>query len=470
MATIKERKAKDGSMSYLITVAGGLDSSGKQIRHNRTWKPEQGASKRQVEKGLTRAVSDFEREIEAGFQLDNRQKFADYAEYVLQTREANGTKPRTIDRYRGLLVRINQAIGHMKLTDIRPQHLNAFYQNLRESGIRQSGAKARAKIDIAAWLKRKKLSRAEIARRAGLSASTVSTAVSGDSVSCETAEAIAQAMGVKLESVFIVAKNTDPLSEKTVLEHHRLISTILDQAEKEMLIPYNPASKVRPPRVEKKEATCYQPEDMDDIISALDEFAPLKWRTLVYLLIDTGCRRGEGCGLKWEDVDLETGVITFRRSLNYGGKARGIYEGSTKTGATRSLKLAPETLSLLKKHRAAQYELRLANGDRWQETGYVFTRDNGQPINPDSITGYLNKFSKQHGLPPLHPHAFRHTAASSMIAEGVDIVTTSHTLGHANPTTTANIYAHQIQEATAKAEEARSAVFARRRDTSRKKA
>ncbi len=354
MATVRERKSKSGVLSYVITVAGGLDCSGKQIRHNRTWKPEPGASKRQIEKGLARAISDFEREIEQGFQLDNRQKFADYAEYVLKVREESGTKPRTIDRYRGLLVRINEAMGHLKLVDIRPQHLNAFYQNLRESGIRRSGAKAVAKADLAAWLKGKGMSRTELARIAGTSATTVSLAVRGESISAEKAEAIAGAMEVKLDWAFSLSQNKTPLSSKTVLEHHRLISTIMDQAEKEMLIPYNPAKKVRPPKVEHTEATCYQPEDMDEIITALDEYAPLKWRTLVYILIDTGCRRGEGCGLKWEDIDLKTGVVTIRRSLNYGGKARGVYVGTTKTDKTRSLKIAPETIALIKQHRLAQ--------------------------------------------------------------------------------------------------------------------
>lgn len=470
MATIKERRAKDGALSYVITVAGGMDCSGKQIRHYRTWKPVQGATKRQIEKGLSRAVSDFEREIEQGFQLDNRQKFADYAEYVLAIREESGTKPRTIDRYRGLLVRINEAIGHIKLLDIRPQHLNSLYQNLREEGIRRSGTSARVKIDLSAWLKERKISRAEISRRSDVSATTISTATCGKTISAEKAESIAKAMDIDVEAVFEITKNNAPLSSKTVLEHHRLISTILDQAEKEMLIPYNPAKKVRPPKVEYKEAVCYRQEEMDAIITALDEHAPLKWRTLVYLLIDTGCRRGEGCGLKWEDVDHHAGIITIRRSLNYGGSKRGIYEGSTKTGSIRSIKLSPEVLDLLEQHRKEQFKLRFANGDRWQNTGYVFTRDNGQCINPDTITSWLHDFAKRYNLPPLHPHAFRHTAASSMIAAGVDIVTTSRTLGHANPTTTANIYAHQIQEANAKAEEARSAVFARRRTAMKKQA
>lgn len=80
-----------------------------------------------------------------GFQLDNRQTFAEYAGYVLGLKEQEGCKVRTLDRYKELLVRINQAIGHLKLVDIRPQHLNAFYKNLGENGLRKGNGKATAK-------------------------------------------------------------------------------------------------------------------------------------------------------------------------------------------------------------------------------------------------------------------------------------------------------------------------------------
>lgn len=83
--------------------------------------------------------------------MANRQTFAEYAAYVLDLKERDGKK--TLDRYKELLVRINQAIGHIKLVDLRPQHLNSFYKNLTEPGVRLGTGRATAKIDLAAWLK-----------------------------------------------------------------------------------------------------------------------------------------------------------------------------------------------------------------------------------------------------------------------------------------------------------------------------
>ena len=135
MATIEKITGKTG-VSYRITVSGGFDTAGKRIRHRMTYKPEPGMTARQTEKAVQRAAADFERSIEQGYALDNRQTFAEYAEYVLDLKERDGTKAKTLDRYKELLIRINQAIGHLKLADIRPQHLNSFYKNLAEPGIR----------------------------------------------------------------------------------------------------------------------------------------------------------------------------------------------------------------------------------------------------------------------------------------------------------------------------------------------
>ena len=102
-------------------------------------------------------------------------------------------------------------------------------------------------------------------------------------------------------------------------------------------------------------------------------------------------------------------------------------------------------------------------GDKWVDSVFVFVSDNGSRMDPSSISGWLNKFSESNGLPHIHPHAFRHTAASNMIANGVDLVTTAAELGHANATTTATIYAHQIATAKAKASSVRSQVFQHRK-------
>lgn len=391
--------------------------------------------------------------------LSKEKTFEEYAKYVLQLKEFSGVKPRTIDRYEALLKRINTAIGDLKITDITVQNLNVFYQSLGESGVRYSKGKVKSKINLKNWLKVNETSISEFSRRIGIAASTLSSAAAGKTISSEKAEIIANAMNFQLNDVFEEIKiDNNPLSNKTILEHHRLISTILEQAKKEMIISYNPAALASPPKPKKIKPVYYQPNEVVNILKALN-VAPLKWKVITYMLIDTGCRRGEIMGLKWESVDLKDGIITIERSLLYSPK-RGVFEGTTKNDRDRVLRISNETVSLLIKWKSEQNKYR-KNCDNWIDSGYVFTTNNGDRMNPDSITDWLNKFSKQNNLPHLNPHAFRHTVASTMIANGIDIVTVANELGHTNPMTTATIYAHQIQLARVKAQEARGSIFDR---------
>lgn len=460
MATIEKITGKT-STAYRISVSSGFDCNGKRIRHRMTYKPAPGMTARQTEKAVQRAAADFERSIEQGYALDNRQTFAEYAAYVLDLKERDGTKTKTLDRYKELMIRINQAIGHLKLVDIRPQHLNSFYKNLLEPGIRAGRSSATVKIDLAAWLKANKKTRAGIAETAGVAAATVSSAVRGNPIQEEKAQAISQAMGKKLDDVFTVEHDTEPLADRTVLAYHRLISIILSQAEKEMLVPYNAAAKASPPKAAKKAPNHFQPETISEILKAL-EAEPLKWQLITHLLLVTGCRRGEIMGLKWEKIDFKTNRIKIDRALIV-SPSMGVYESTTKTSDIRYLTLPAETMSLLRQHKREQLMLKLANGDRWINTGYVFTQDNGDRMNPDSITAWLNDFSARHGLPHINPHAFRHTVASVLLANGTDIVTVAAQLGHASASTTENFYAHIIEENKARASECIADVLLRKK-------
>lgn len=460
MATIEKITGKTGT-AYRISVSSGFDCNGKRIRHRMTYKPAPGMTARQTEKAVQRAAADFERSIEQGYALDNRQTFAEYAAYVLDLKERDGTKTKTLDRYKELMIRISQAIGHLKLVDIRPQHLNSFYKNLLEPGIRAGRSSATVKIDLATWLKANKKTRAGIAETAGVAAATVSSAVRGNPIQEEKAQAISQAMGKKLDDVFTVEHDTEPLADRTVLAYHRLISIILSQAEKEMLVPYNAAAKASPPKAAKKAPNYFQPETISEILKAL-EAEPLKWQLITHLLLVTGCRRGEIMGLKWEKIDFKTNRIKIDRALIV-SPSMGVYESTTKTSDIRYLTLPAETMSLLRQHKREQLMLKLANGDRWINTGYVFTQDNGDRMNPDSITAWLNDFSARHGLPHINPHAFRHTVASVLLANGTDIVTVAAQLGHASASTTENFYAHIIEENKARASECIADVLLRKK-------
>ena len=460
MAQIERRTGKKG-VHYLLTVNCGKDASGKQIRHRKTFTPPQTWSEARQEQAAQKEATAFEDQIKLGFQADNRQTFANYAEYVIGLKRREGkAKESTLELYSILLERIIPEIGHLKLSDIRPSHLNNLYAKLAKNGGRKSAVMATAKIDLAAELRQRHITQKKMAEMAGISVKAVSQACKAP-VAKDTADKIASALEIKPEKIFSFEQDTTPLSAKTILEHHRLISTILAQAEREMIVPYNAAAKATPPHPKKKEPNYFQQETVFDILDAAKR-EPLRYQVFINLAVVTGARRGELAGLKWENIDFSTGKVDINHALYYSSK-RGVYTGSTKSGEHRSPKIPMEVISLLKQLRAEQAELRLRNGDRWNDLGYIFTQDNGLPVHPDTWTTWLDRFSKRHGLPHINPHAFRHTVASVLIAHQIDDVTVSKVLGHSDPNTTRSYYAHLIDQAKATAEETITDVLIRRK-------
>ncbi|MBO5126048.1 MAG: site-specific integrase, partial [Clostridia bacterium] len=202
-------------------------------------------------------------------------------------------------------------------------------------------------------------------------------------------------------------------------------------------------------KTEKKDVNYFQPEEVELIRDALEE-EPIKWRTLTHLFLITDARRGEILGIKWEDCDFDGNRIHICRNVQY-SPDKGIYITTPKTKTSdRWVSMPAETMKLLRRYRAWQGSERLRLGEYFESQGFVFTQDNGSPMHPDSVTDWMKKFSKRRGLPHINPHAFRHTMASILYFNGADSVSISKRLGHAQVSTTANIYAHVIVKADEK--------------------
>lgn len=383
MANIQARRDKGGKLiSYSVRVHRGIGADGKLLKpYTATFKVSPTWTEKSARKKAETFAATFEKECREGVTSDSRMKFEEYCKYVLELKERRGAKHSTIVRYRELTTRIYPAIGHMKLRDIRADHLNMLYTQLSKPGQnKRTGA--------------------------GLSA-------------------------------------------KTIIEHHRLISTVLDQAEKEGLVPFNVAGKASLPKITHKEVNYFQPEDVADIRSALED-EPIKWRTLTHMLLITGARRGEILGLKWRSVDFDNSRIYICNNVQY-SPDRGVYESTPKTASSkRYVSLPQETMQMLKQYRTWQSGEILRLGEYYRRQGFVFSQDNGAPMHPDSVTTWLDRFSRRCSLPHITPHALRHTMTSLLIFNGVDIVSTAKRLGHSQVSTTSDIYAHVIEQADKK--------------------
>ena len=169
----------------------------------------------------------------------------------------------------------------------------------------------------------------------------------------------------------------------------------------------------------------------------------MKWRAYINLVADTGARRGEICGLQWQDIDFHAGIVTIRRNLQY-TVAAGVYETSPKNGKVRVVDVGPEVLGLLRKLRMEQTQSCIS---KW-----CFTQDGtADPMFPQSPTRYFKKFGERYGVKDFHPHKLRHTSASLAITNGADVVSVSERLGHSDTAVTLRMYAHANEESIRRA-------------------
>lgn len=447
MATIQKR-----GDTYRITVSCGYDLNGKQIRRTMTWTPEPGMTRRQTEKELDRQAVLFEERCRTGQVLDGNIKFADFAERWFKDYAEKQLRPTTVARYHVLMPRINAAIGHIRLDKLQPHHLMQFYNNLAETGVRED-MRYQSTVDFKALLKSRGMTKREFAKQANLSVYVLDSMTRGDKVSATSAHKIASTLKLPLDKVFRPAEGKDTLAVSTILHHHRLISSMLSTAVKWQLIFSNPCSRVVLPKNKRKEAVYLDEEQAAQLLQALENES-LQHQVIVKLLLYTGMRRGELCGLEWKDIDFERAVISVRRSSLY-LSGKGVFEDETKNETSeRCMKVSDDVTAMLRIWRAEQAKERLRLGDQWQNSDRLFTAWNGAPIRPDVITAWFHKFVTKNGLPPIHVHSLRHTNATLLIAAGTNLTTVAARLGHANTTTTSKIYAHAIKSADQAAAEA----------------
>jgi integrase len=237
-----------------------------------------------------------------------------------------------------------------------------------------------------------------------------------------------------------------PLGSRSVDSVHRTLRKALNDAVKvEQLITSNPVERARRPRVGRSEAMrIWTPDQLRTFLSTA---ASHRLFAFYRLAAYTGARRGELLNLRWSDLALDDGVVTFVGSVAVVNRKR--VEGSTKGDRSRVVSIDPETVTLLREHRTRQVTERLRAGALWTDTGHVFVSEIGTPLNPDTVSQLMPKLVKKAGLQHARLHDLRHTHATTLLLAGVPVHLVADRLGHSDPAITWRIYSHVLREHTA---------------------
>lgn len=254
-------------------------------------------------------------------------------------------------------------------------------------------------------------------------------------------------------------KSGKPLSVKTIRNNVSFISKVFAYAISTGMNVENPCRDIAFPKSRKKESKYYTDEEMLQLMETMDKHPPeTKYKLFCYIAMSTGMRKGEILGLEWKNIELDTGVIHVVQAAKYNA-TEGMHIGPPKTEkGVRVVRVPADVIELLKLYKAEQERYILDIGDKWIGTDFLFTQHDGSLMSIQTPYEWLREYCAKYGLTFKAIHSMRHYVASAMILSHMEDIKVSRVLGHAQVSTTKEIYAHLFDDAS---DEARRAMESR---------
>lgn len=409
MASIKKR-----GHSWLVTVSSGYNSEGKKITKSKTFRTPEDMSQKKWQKELNRLALEFEQEVEKGLYLNSDINLKDFSNKWFQEYANNQLESKTLVSYKNELnSKILPVLGHLKLAKLTPVNILSFLNTLMEDGIRKDG-------------------------------------------------------------------KPGGYSDRTIKYQLQILSSILQQAVYWQIIPENPCKRVKVPKNKKvynheynHSKTKFYTEEQTLTLLQLVKSQPLKYQVATNIAIFCGLRNGELLGLTWNNIDFENKTISINSARSY-ISGEGMSTKLPKTNSSQRVLNIPDILiKLLKKYKLFQNGEKVNCGSlwnkEWDDTPWLLTTWNGNGMHYNTLTNWLIKLIKRHNesiekdtfipkdrksnylLPIVSFHKLRHTSATLLIGQNTDIKTVSARLGHAQTSTTMNIYVHGLNSSDIKA-------------------
>ena len=387
MANITPRKNKDGVItSYTIRVYHGYDGAGKRLKpYTMSYKPAPGMTARQIEKELNRQAVQFEEQCKNGMTgAAGNLRLSDISEQYFEAMKGK-LSPTTYSYYRSIAnTVILPALGHHKIAELKPVHVQEFVKMLSTVPILNSSGKP-----------------------------------------------------------YPDGRTASPATVKRKLA---VLQSMLTFSYKLGYISSNPADtrRLTLPKHIQPEIQIFTKQEAAYILNCLKD-EPLQFQTLVQLAIFTGARQGELVGLKFSDIDFFNNNLTISRSA-YKLKGEQVKTKAPKSDKERTVALNSSCIELLKELRKQHIREAQQLGSQWQGKNWVFTSWDGSMMYPKTPSKQFAKFLKRHNIEHRKFHSLRHTSATLLLYNGTDLKTVQGRLGHADLTTT-NKYLHLVEQA-----------------------
>lgn len=419
MASIQKR-----GNSYRISVSNGYTSSGKKIVETATWVPEPGMKPKEIEKALNAFIVDFERDVKSGKNIKGtRMTLKELSKSYLEDMKPPVLARTTYADYKKRLeLRLLPALGHIEIGNIRQKDINDYKKMLQETYVSPST--------------KKPLSEASISKDCLIISAMLSYAVSQGLLE----------MNILIYSGKVTGRRKPRREVKPKYFTVEQLMRFIDALE-------TPIDVVHGEHTTTVKGKTYAVKPYTQTFRV-----KLKWKLYFYIAMFAGDRRGENISLTWNDLNMDTREVRLSASTDYVDGTMQLKD--TKTHNERENTLPSYVIEIAKAWKSEQMQESLRLGDEWRgchgkdyNKNFIFTQRNGAQMHICSPAGEYKRIirlynqyvadSPEKKIPEnVPPHGLRHSVAAILIANNVDARTVAGILGHADPTTTLNIYSY----------------------------
>lgn len=357
-----------------------------------------------------------EYELSIGTYIDvSKMTFGEYLDHWLKY-AGSKLAPKTLDSYQSEIKNhIKPVLGGIKLAKLAPLHLQEYYARLRTEG------KARIRREQIEVLQKQ-----------------YDAAVKDKLPAKEQKRIQGNLTRAKARLQKMLQEGKGGSSNTTINYHHRIIHKALNQAVKWQMVARNVADAVEAPKPDDVEISYVKRHELDRFIACIKDSA---YYAIYMVAILTGMRQGEILGLQWQHIDFETGVIKVRQQLQY-IPGQGYSYPKPKQKSIRDIPMPLPLNAVFREVRKEQFRLKGIYGDEYEDNNLVFCTPEGRPLSRSLITRNLSSTLEKHGFKHIRFHALRHTFATMARAAGAPMEDIQDLLGHADISTTKNMYTH----------------------------
>lgn len=465
MASIVKRESKSG-ITFRIQVKVKDRGSGKTITHSTTYKPTAGLTEKQMQREAVIFADQYENSIKETTSACDSEQFmtgdttlTDYAWQWLERRKDELSATYYMN-CKLAITHITENIGNYHLNELNPAIVQKYFDAVdkREKTVVTVDPKPEA---IRAQMEKSGKNYMTLRYQDKINSCALANALKGIRVSEEFASELAKVLGCRVNAIFDIERRSEKFAFESNHKIKRTLRVILATAKKQRLVADNYASSdfINFPKRPPREIDYMNDEDAKKFYNAANDFSDIRVKAATLILLLTGMRRGELCGLEWDDIDFDEETITICRSVVTVATMGAITKDPKTESSKRVIGISDHLIGVLREYKEWYDNYREALGDRWVNSNRVFIKENGDGLYPSTVEQWVHKICRAAGLPNRTVHSLRHTNITMQIAAGVPLVTVAGRAGHARTSTTTDIYSHFLKSSDRTAAKVLESVF-----------